>query len=143
MRLERAVELDRVDVRDALGEVAREDAEAGADLEHDVVRAEVGETADHAEDVLVDEEVLAELLLRRDPHSPNAAVALASIWRGELGLVLAARLGERGERVHDVGRLVGLARGRAAARGTGCRSRRGGGRAGTRRAASRSSGAFG
>ena len=37
--LERAVELDRVHVRDAVGEVAGEDAEAGADLEHDVVGA--------------------------------------------------------------------------------------------------------
>ena len=51
--------------RDALGEVAREDAHARADLEHDVVRPELGEAADHAEDVRVDEEVLAELLLRR------------------------------------------------------------------------------
>ena len=81
VRLERAVELDRVDVRDALGEVAREGAEARADLEHDVVGLEIGEAADDAEDVLVDEEVLAEPLLRRDPHSPNAAVALASIRR--------------------------------------------------------------
>ena len=39
LRLERAVELDGVDVAGAVGEVAREDAEAGADLEHDVVRA--------------------------------------------------------------------------------------------------------
>ena len=70
-RLERAVELDRVDVRDALGEVAREDAEARADLEHDVVGLEVGEAPDHAEDVLVDEEVLAELLLRRRPSQPE------------------------------------------------------------------------
>ena len=36
--LERAVELDDVDVRDALGEVLGEHAEAAADLEHDVVR---------------------------------------------------------------------------------------------------------
>ena len=64
MRLERAVDLDGVDERDALGEVAGEDAEARPDLEHDVVRVELGEAADHAEDVLVDEEVLAELLLR-------------------------------------------------------------------------------
>ena len=64
-----AVELDGVDVRDALGEIARQHAEPGADLEHDVVGLELGEAADHAEDVLVDEEVLAELLLRRDVHA--------------------------------------------------------------------------
>ena len=80
VRLERAVELDRVDVRDALGEVPREDAEPGADLEHDVVGVELGEPADHAEDVLVDEEVLAERLLRRDAHgSRRRRSAFASI----------------------------------------------------------------
>ncbi len=70
VRLERRVELDRVHVRDALREVAREHAETRADLEHDVVGREIGEAADHAEDVLVDEEVLAELLLR-DAHAPS------------------------------------------------------------------------
>ncbi len=69
VRLERRVELDGVHARDALCEVAREDAESGADLEHDVARVERGEPFDHAEDVLVDEEVLAELLLRRDVHA--------------------------------------------------------------------------
>ena len=64
VRLERAVDLDGVDERDALGEVAGEDAEARADLEDDVGGVELGEPADDAEDVLVDEEVLAELLLR-------------------------------------------------------------------------------
>ncbi len=77
-RLERTVELDGVDVPDALGQVAREDAEPGTDLEHDVVGVQVGEPTDHAENVLVDQEVLAELLLRLD-HSENAADALASI----------------------------------------------------------------
>src|SRR5262249_33641344 len=79
--LERSVELDGVDVGDPLGEVAREDAEARPDLEHDVVWLEVREAADDSEDVLVDEEVLAERLLRGDVHSPKAAVALASICR--------------------------------------------------------------
>ena len=64
VRLERAVDLDGVDERDALGEVAGEDAEARADLEDDVGGLELGEAADHAEEVLVDEEVLAELLSR-------------------------------------------------------------------------------
>ena len=44
-------------------------------------RAKRGESPDHAEDVLVDQEVLAELLLGRDPHSPNAAAAFSSIRR--------------------------------------------------------------
>ena len=67
-------------VRDAVGEVAGEHAEPRADLEDDVCRVEGGEAADHAEDVVVDEEVLAELLLRADAHgSEKAAVALASI----------------------------------------------------------------
>ena len=38
--LERAVDLDDVDVARALGEVLGEHAEAAADLEHDVVGAE-------------------------------------------------------------------------------------------------------
>src|SRR6266498_4102477 len=75
---ERAVDLDRMHERDAVGEVARQDAEPGADLEHDVVRLEPGEPSDHAEDVLVDEEVLAELLLRADRHSEKQRVAFAS-----------------------------------------------------------------
>ena len=64
-----------------LGEVAGENAEAGADLEHHVAVAELGEPPDHAEDVLVGEEVLAELLLRdrRVTASAKAAVAFASI----------------------------------------------------------------
>ena len=83
---------------DAVGEVARQHAETRADLEHDVVRLELGEPADHAEDVLVDEEVLAERLLRRDgwhAHGrPNAAVALASICAASSAGVLAAHVGE-------------------------------------------------
>ncbi len=78
--LERGVELDRMDVGGARREVLREDAEPGADLEHDVVRVELGEPADHAEDVRIGEEVLAELLLRADAHgSENARAAFASI----------------------------------------------------------------
>ena len=80
MRRERAVELDRVNVPGAVGEARRQHAEAGTDLEHDVLWAELGETLDHAEDVLVGEEVLAELLLRADAHGRRkAAAALASM----------------------------------------------------------------
>ena len=67
---------------DPLGEIVGEDAEPGTDLEHDVVGAELGQAADDAEDVLVDEEVLPEVSVRRDRElhgSENAAVAFASI----------------------------------------------------------------
>ena len=78
-RLERAVDLGGVNPGDAVGEVAGEYAQPRPDLQDDVGRVELGQSPDHAEDVLVDEEVLAELLLRDDGHSPNAALALASI----------------------------------------------------------------
>src|SRR5262245_9979468 len=64
---------------DAVGEEAREDAEARPDLQNNVRRLELGEALDHAEDVLVDEEVLAELLLGTDAHSPKQRAAFASI----------------------------------------------------------------
>ena len=67
-RLQPAVELDDVDVRGALGEVLGEHAEAAADLEHDVVAAELGGARDHVEQVRVDQEVLAELAVRADPE---------------------------------------------------------------------------
>ena len=79
-RLEVAVDLDRVDVADALGEIAREDSFARADLEHDVFWRELGEALDDAEDVRVGEEVLAEPLLAY-AHSEKHAVAFASICR--------------------------------------------------------------
>ena len=78
-RLEAAVDLDRVNVCDALGQEPCQHAESGADLEHDVGGLELGEPLDHTQDVLVNEEVLAELLLRDDRHSANAASALASM----------------------------------------------------------------
>ena len=56
----------------------------GADLEHDVAGLELGEAPDDAEDVLVDQEVLAERLLRDDVHSPNAAVGVGVDLRLEL-----------------------------------------------------------
>ncbi len=82
MRLERAVELDGMNARDSLGEVRSQDAQPGADLEHHVVVVEHGEAVDHAEDVLVDEEVLAEIAIgsdRKAHGSEKAAVAFVSI----------------------------------------------------------------
>ena len=84
VRLEAAVELHGVYEAHALSEVGGEDAESRADLEHDVVPLQVGEAAGDAEDVLVDQEVLAELAVGRDGElhgRPNAAVAFASITR--------------------------------------------------------------
>ncbi len=80
LRLEAAVDFGCVDVCDPVGEVAREHAEPGADLEHHVVGREVGEPLDHAEQVLVDEKVLAQALAWRDAHSENTLVAFSSIW---------------------------------------------------------------
>ena len=59
-RLERLVDLDGVNMPDAIGEECRQHAEAGADLEDDVLFLELRQPADHAQDVGIDEEVLAE-----------------------------------------------------------------------------------
>src|SRR6202008_1674718 len=68
------------DVADAVGEVTREDALPRPDLEYDVVGAELGEPADHVEDVRVAQEVLAVLLLRPRAHgSEKQVVAFCSI----------------------------------------------------------------
>jgi hypothetical protein len=80
VRRESPVQLDRVHVRDALGEEAGQHAEPRPDLEHDVRALERGEALDHAQDVVVDEEVLAERFLRRHLHSPKTSSALATIW---------------------------------------------------------------
>jgi DNA polymerase III epsilon subunit-like protein len=80
--LERPVELDGVDERHAFGEEGRQHAGAGPDLEDDVVGRKGGEALDHPEQVLVDEEVLAEaaLGLRQPAHCrPKAARALAAV----------------------------------------------------------------
>ena len=85
LRLERAVDLDGVDEPDPIGEEHRQrHAESRPDLEDDVVGLELGQPADHAEDVRVGEEVLAEGFLRCCGHkswvpSPKAAVAFRSI----------------------------------------------------------------
>ena len=126
-RLERAVDLDGMDHRDAVGEVPREDAQARADLEDDVRAIERSEAADDPEDVLVDEEVLAEGLLGRDGHArPKQPRRSRASGRRAL-TVVTARLGEpracgRLERARSVAREP------AAVRGTGCPSRRACGR---------------
>ena len=78
--LEGAVELDGVDEADLLRQIAGEDAETGTDLEDDVDFVERGQAPDDTQDVLVDEEVLAERLLRPDTHGRrNAAAAFACV----------------------------------------------------------------
>ena len=73
--IERAVDLDDVDVRRARGEVLAEHAQAAADLQHDLPGVELGGALDDAEDVRVDEEVLAEVAARAHAelaHAPQA-----------------------------------------------------------------------
>ena len=59
-RLQRAVDLDRMDKTNAIGEVPREHSQAGTDLENDIDALEIAHAPDDTEDVLVDEEVLTE-----------------------------------------------------------------------------------
>ena len=59
-RLEAPVDLDGVHVRAVGGQARGERAHARADLERHVVGAQLGEPLDHAEQVVVHEEVLPE-----------------------------------------------------------------------------------
>ena len=73
--LERGVDLHHVEVPDTRGQVLREHSQPAAHLEHHVVRPELGGTLDHAEQVVVDQEVLAELTVGPDLELPQAAQA--------------------------------------------------------------------
>ena len=73
--LEAAVELDDVDVRDALREVLGQHAEPAAHLEHDVALVELRGARDHVEQVGVDQEVLAEVALGPDAERRETAQA--------------------------------------------------------------------
>ena len=82
VRLEPPVDLDGVHVRDAFGEEARQHSESRADLQHNVVGPELGQALDHAQDVLVDEKVLAQVLARCDvrfPLRPGRSPCLGSV----------------------------------------------------------------
>ena len=73
-----------------------EHAQARADLEDDVLRAERRQPPDHVEDVLVDEPVLAELAFRARAHGrPKRPAAFASICASRVRDVVAARLRQR------------------------------------------------
>ena len=67
-RLEAPVELDRVHERRRVGEHRRHHAEPGPDLDHDVVGLELGQAERDADEVVVDQEVLAEPRVRHDPE---------------------------------------------------------------------------
>ena len=62
-------------VRDPRGEILGEHARAPADLDHDILGGELGDTIDHTEDVGVHEEVLPELAIGADPELAQAAQA--------------------------------------------------------------------
>jgi len=67
---------------DPVGEVRGEDSEPGPDLEHHILGVELGEAPDDPENVVVDQEVLPEGLVRsgRQRHgNEKATEALASI----------------------------------------------------------------
>ena len=75
----RCVRNDPSVMAQSLGQVTREHAEPWADLEHDIVLAELGEPLDHAQDVVVDQEVLPERLARPDAHNEKTRSAFATI----------------------------------------------------------------
>ncbi len=66
--LEPAVDLDRVDVGHLRREVGGQHPEPGADLEHDVLRPQVGQAVDDPQDVVVEQEVLAEVAVGLQPQ---------------------------------------------------------------------------
>ena len=94
--LERAVDLDHVQVAHARRQVLGKDAEAAPHLEHHVGVRELGGVPDQAQDVVVYQEVLPQLAVRPDPeglqpaqaclarygprlaHGPNTRAAFAS-----------------------------------------------------------------
>ena len=72
-----------MDVRDALGKVLREHTQAAADLQHDVLRGQLGSAADHAEDVRVDQEVLPEVVVgthAKLAHPPQTRLDEGAGW---------------------------------------------------------------
>ncbi len=74
-----------MDVIHAVREEGRQHAQARTDLQDDIGPVELGQAVDHAEHVAVDQEVLAEGLLRSDAAhvggSPKAVAAFSSIRR--------------------------------------------------------------
>ena len=82
--LEPMVELDGVYVSHPLGQIGSENAEPGPDLEHAVVGVQLGQAPDNAEQVFIDQKVLAELLLgdeTRSGHGRRKAVRVLAAVR--------------------------------------------------------------
>ena len=108
MRLESMIELNRVHHAACSARYAVSIALPGPDLQHDVISTDVCEAADHADDVVVDQEVLAELLLgdgrsltrgrtrrpravvlRSSNSTPRSPASAATVWTrfaGSFGL---------------------------------------------------------
>jgi hypothetical protein len=107
VRLEAAVELDGVDEAHTLGQIRGEDAETGADLEHDVFGSELREAARDAEDVVVDQGAARDRGWARQAATggrrPQSHLRRS---RSSSSLVLAPRLGQ-GERMDDMRRISG------------------------------------
>ena len=74
-RHQRLVELNHVQMAAERREVLAEDAKTTADLQHNIIGAKLGEAVDHAEDVGVDQEVLAKVVLRTNVEFANPAQA--------------------------------------------------------------------
>src|SRR5439155_25269094 len=72
---ERTVDLDDMNVRDPGREVFGQHPQPAADLEDHIGRIELRRAPDHAEDVVVDQEVLAELAVRAYPELAQPAQA--------------------------------------------------------------------
>ena len=124
-RLERAVDLHDVEVRRPAARGTRTSTPSPPPTSSTTSAAsELGGAADHAEDVVVDQEVLAELAVRPDPvsaqaaqaglarlvgHHPNTRAALRSTMRVELLVGDPAQLGQAPPVCTTLAGLVGLA----------------------------------
>ena len=86
--------------------------------------AELREALDHAQDVLVHQEVLAERLARDDGHRPKTAAAFASIWAASSSTPTPRASASAVPRCAARRPARSGGRERPGARDTGCRSRR-------------------
>ena len=75
---ERRVYLDHVHMPGPGRQAFGENAQSAPDLDHHIVRRELGQALNHIEDVAVDEEVLTELADAPSAHHPNTLAALRS-----------------------------------------------------------------
>ena len=126
VRLEPPVDLDRVDVRDSLGEKAGEDAEPGPDFEHDVGGLRARRAARSRRGCCRRRGSAGRALFAGvTAHSPKTAVRVRVDLRRQLVGADRPRFGQGCERCAARTRARCAGREPPAARGTGCRSRRG------------------